>query len=134
VSYWLISLPRPDMEHCIKKGIFGMTRKYVLGKIQPGDKLGCYVTKECKIIALGETTSAHYLDNEPVFLREGHFFERFNFEAQRLEIEIDFKPLIDKVDFIKNLAYWSVYLSRSIVQITEKDWTLIEAAAEGIGQ
>ncbi|MBX9721832.1 MAG: EVE domain-containing protein [Candidatus Obscuribacterales bacterium] len=127
MRYWLIALPREDIEHCIKIGTFGLCRKYVLGNVQPGDKLGCYVTKESKIIALGEATSNHYLDDQPVFLREGFFPDRINFQACKLSksAEIDFKSIIEEMKFIKNLAYWSVYFSKGIVEINASDWKVI---------
>ena len=45
MKFWLIALPRADIEHCIKKGVFGMRRKHVLGNVKPGDKVGCYITR-----------------------------------------------------------------------------------------
>jgi hypothetical protein len=27
MNYWMICLPREDMEHCIKRGVFGATRR-----------------------------------------------------------------------------------------------------------
>lgn len=128
MRYWLIALPRADMEHCIKIGTFGLSRKHVLGNIEVGDKIGCYITKEYKIIGLGETTSEHYLDDSPVFLRkEGLFADRIDFKAIPLvgENEIDFMRFIEDMKFIKHLAHWSVYFSKGIVEITEHDWKVL---------
>lgn len=138
MRYWLIALPREDMEHCIKKGVFGMSRKHVLGSVSIGDKIGCYITGERKIIALGEVTSEHYLDDSPMFLREGLFADRIDFKANLLgkSGEIDFMTVVDEMEFIKNVAYWSVYFSKSIVEITQRDWKLISSktklAAKGL--
>jgi predicted RNA-binding protein len=120
------------MEHCIEKGVFGLGRKYVLGKVQPGDKIGCYVTKECKIIGLGEAISSHYLDDTPVFLGEGLYADRIDFKATALGKghEIDFINVVDDMKFIKNVAYWSVYLSKGIVEITAADWNLLSSKAK----
>lgn len=132
MKYWLIALPRADMEHCIKKGVFGMSRKHVLGSVQVGDKVGCYITKERKIIALGEVTHGHYLDDSPVFLRDGLFADRIDFKATPLgrNNEIDFMNVVDDMEFIKNVAYWSVYFSKSIVEITSRDWKLLSSASK----
>ena len=51
VNYWLIALPRERLEFCIKAGIFGLNRKYILPKVNAGDKIVCYATKDRKIIA-----------------------------------------------------------------------------------
>ncbi len=61
MNYWLLALRREKMEFCIDVGVFGLNRKYVLGRVQTGDKVVCIVTKEYKIIALGEMTSEYYL-------------------------------------------------------------------------
>jgi len=64
MNHWIICLPREDMEHCIKLGTFGLNRKHTLGQVKAGDKVACYITKESKIIALGEATSDYYLDDK----------------------------------------------------------------------
>lgn len=125
MNYWILSLPRPDMETCVRVGTFGLTRKYILGRVQEGDKVACYVTKEYKIIALGEVTQGYYLDVEPLFKAEGTFPDRFDFKAEKLDPELDFMTLIDQMSFIKNLAYWSVYFRNGIVQISKDDWASI---------
>lgn len=84
MNYWIIALPREDMEHCIKVGTFGLNRKHVMGKVQKGDKVVCYVTKDCHVIALGETTSDYYMDTKKKFLSEGLFPDRFDFKATNL--------------------------------------------------
>lgn len=129
MNYWIIALPREDMEHCINIGTFGLNRKWVLGKIQPGDKIACYITKENKIIALGETTSDYFMDTKKIFKSEGLFPDRFNFKANLLDKgnEIDFKSLIDDLSFITNKYYWPVYFKSGIKQIPEPDWKLIES-------
>lgn len=129
MKYWIIALARKDMEHCIQKGVFGMSRKHVLGHVQPGDKIACYITKERKIIAIGEATSTHFLDDSPLFLSEGLYPDRITFSAELLPTkkELDFMSIVDQMKFIKNLAYWSVYFSKSIVEISQVDWNTIKA-------
>lgn len=128
MNYWILSLPREDMECCIDVGTFGLNRKYILGKVEVGDQLACYVTKEYKLIAFGEVTAPYYLDDTKVFRCEGLFPDRFDFKAKRLKDEIDFVSFIDRLEFIKNLAYWSVHLRNGIVQISEKDWNVLKGA------
>lgn len=126
-NYWIIALPRDHMEHCIQIGKFGLNRKHVLGRVCDGDKVACYITKEHKIIALGEVTRSYYLDDSKVFKAEGVFPDRFNFSAKHLGAtgELDFMTVIDKMGFIKNLAYWSAYFRNGIVGISETDWNTI---------
>lgn len=128
---WLISLPREDMEHCVRIGCFGRMQTYPLNHVEPDDKVVCYVTKERKIIALGEATSGHFLDDSLIFRKKDVFPDRIKFRAQSLgeSGKTDFMQLVQELNFIKNKARWSVYLWSGIVEITEADWRLIAGTA-----
>lgn len=134
MNYWLIALQREDMEHCIKIGTFGMNRKQTIGNVQAGDKVACYVTKESKIIALGEVTESYYMDTKKVFKAEGLFPDRFDFKAPLLgpKSEIDFKAMVDDLQFITNKFYWTVYLRNGIAKITNSDWELISRRSKSL--
>ena len=127
MNYWLIALTREDMEHCIRVGTFGVNRKNTIGNVQKGDKVACYITKESKIIALGEATSSYYMDDKNIFKTQGSFPDRFDFKAPPLgrENEIDFKAMVDDFQFITNKFYWTVYLRNGIAKISGDDWQLI---------
>ncbi len=128
MNYWMICLPREDMDHCLKIGTFGATRKVGIGKARKGDKVVCYVTKDCKVIAVGELTSDYYMADDEIFKAEGVFPDRFNFKAQKLgpEKEIDIKSIVDELGFITNKAYWSVFFRLSNRQLPKEDFHVIE--------
>lgn len=125
MQYWIICLPREDIVHCMSIGRFGRNQKWIMGRVRKGDKLACIASRDWKIIGLGEITSEYYLDDSPCFLKEGLFPDRFDFEADILDKELDLIQVLDKLTFIKNLAYWAVHFRNGIVQISESDWTLI---------
>jgi len=128
MNHWIICLPREDMEHCISKGIFGATRKVAIAKAKKGDKVLCYISRECKIIGIGELTSDYYMSDDKVFKMEGIFPDRFNFKAKKLapNKEIEIRSIIEELSFITNKAYWSVFFRLSNRQIPEQDYKLIE--------
>lgn len=127
MNYWLICLPRADMEHCIKKGIFGLPRKTHIGKVRQGDKIVCCAgAGDWKIIALGEATSDYYMDDSKVFLKEGLFVDRFNFDARKITDELDLRSLMDRLSFITNVGFWAVYFRNGIARLSKEDWKLIE--------
>ncbi len=132
MNYWIIALPRPDMEHCIKIGVFGKDRKVGIGKVKKGDKVACYVTGECKIMALGEATSDYYMDDTRIFKADGQFPDRFDFKAKPVgkAHEVDIREMVDDLTFITNKLYWSVFFRAGIKQIPESDWDLITAKAK----
>lgn len=126
MNYWLVSLPREDTERCLKLGTFGRSQKHILGKVEQGDKLAFYVTKDRKIIAFGEVTKPYYFDEKKIFKAEGVYPHRFDFTATKSANELDFMSIIDKMSFVTNLAYWSVYLRLGFKQISAADWALIQ--------
>lgn len=130
MNYWIIALPRDKMLHCIDVGTFGLNRKFVLGRMEPGDRIACYVTKEFKIVAFGEVTEPYYIDDEKVFpwaSGSQMFVDRIKFKAQKLDknLELNFIDYLDKMSFIKNIVYWSAHFNGSVVQISQKDWELL---------
>lgn len=136
MNYWLICLPREDLEHCIKIGTFGLGRKHVLGSVSSGDQVVCCAGKgDWKIIGCGEATGEYYLSVEKVFLKEGSFPGRFDFKANKLpeEQEVDIKQLLDQLSFVKDLAYWAVFFRNGIVKMTKKDWDLIKSQIGAAG-
>ena len=127
MRYWIIALPREDMEHCIRIQTFGMNRRGQLAKVEAGDGVVCYVVKDRKIIGLGEVTDPYYLDDSNVFLKDGVFPDRFKFKAKQFKRndEFDFMEVVDKLDFIKKPEHWSVYLRNGFAELTKKDWDLV---------
>ena len=128
MRYWLISLPRQDLEHCMKIGTFGLNRKHILGNISIGDPIVCCAsTKDWKILGTGAASSKYYMDNTSVFLKEGDFPDRFDFESTKKltrDLELDLMQVIDRLGFVKSLAHWAVYFRNGIVEISKGDWEL----------
>jgi hypothetical protein len=128
MNYWLLCLPREDIEHCMKIGTFGLSRKHILGKVATGDAVVCCAGKgDWKIIGTGATTSNYYVDDKKLFLKDGYFPDRFDFTAETLPRarEVDVKSIIDQLSFVKDLAYWAVFFRNGVVAISKQDWELI---------
>lgn len=132
--YWIISLPRNDMERCIKIGKFGLNKKYLLGRIRKGDGIVCYVTKEARVIAIGKVTEGYYQDNSRVFLSEGKFSHRIDFAAQSLENEVDFRGLVEEMRFISNPQYWGAHLQLGVAEIPKEDWETIDKSVRRVNK
>ena len=125
-----MALPRDAMLHCIKIGTFGRSQKHVLPSVEAGDKIACYVTGEKKIIALGEATEPYFYDESKIFASGNSAYpHRIRFQANRLNEEIDLVQYLDRLSFITNLAYWSVYFRLGFKEISQADWKLITRTA-----
>lgn len=133
MNYWLLCLPRKDLEHCAKIGTFGLARKHILGQVSEGDPVVCCAGKgDWKILGFGTATSPYYMSDSSVFLKEGSFPDRFDFNAKLLskEDEIDLMTIIDQLSFVSNLAFWAVYFRNGIVKLSESDYKLISGLVE----
>lgn len=128
MNYWMLCLPREDIEHCIKLGIFGLSRKHVLGQVKSGDGVVCCAGKgDWKIIAVGKVTSDYYLDDKKIFLKPGFFPDRIDFQAEVLPkvAELDIVAILDQLSFVTNIAYWAVFFRNGVVKMSEADWQLV---------
>lgn len=120
------------MEHCIRIGTFGLARKHILGDVKKGDLVVCCAGKgDWKLIGFGKAASDYYVDDKKVFLKEGYFPDRFDFEANKLakNEEIDLMSIIDRLTFVTNLAYWAVFFRNGIARISKNDWELMTKLA-----
>lgn len=131
VKNWLICLPRKDLQHCMEIGVFGLNRKFILGRVKRGDRIVCCASKDWKIIGTGQITEEYYLDTERIFIADGVFPDRIRFDARNVEIgkEVDVIQLLDRLSFVKNLAYWAVFFRSGIVEISNDDWTHLSGKA-----
>jgi hypothetical protein len=128
MNYWLLCLPREDMERCMRVGTFGLARKHILGNVVNGDPVVCCAGKgDWKIIGIGAATSDYYVDDTKVFLKDGYFPDRFDFKAEMLQKsgELGVMSIIDQLSFVKDLAYWAVFFRNGIVKMSKQDWELI---------
>lgn len=128
VNYWLICLPRNDLEQCMRVGTFGLARKHVLGHVNNGDQIVCCAGKgDWKVIGLGKTISDYYMDDTKIFLKDGYFPDRIDIRTEKFarEKEIDLMSIIDQLSFVTKPAYWAVFFRNGIVKISKQDWDLI---------
>lgn len=128
MSYWIVSLPREDMENCIRIGTFGLGRKHSISRVKAGDRVICCSTKEWKILGVGDVTSDYYVDTTPIFLKPGAFPDRFDFKGEVIHAakQADFKDLLPVLKCVKKLDAWPVYFRNGITEIGEEDWVTVE--------
>lgn len=129
MNYWILALPRTDMETCMNTGIFGMSYPYLLGRVQINDKIICCASKEWKVIGLGHVTRPHHVGHSKIFNKNGDFPERIGFVADPLQSheELDFRKIIPRLSFIATPEKWGPYFMHPIRQIAREDWQLIKA-------
>ena len=132
--YWLCITNRENWEIVKKHNIWGVSerhRKMIL-QVKEGDKLVFYVKQEIRgkekypsaIVGIFEAVSEPYKDETEIF-RGGIYPWRVKIKPIKLG-EIEFKPLIPKLKFIKNKNGWTGYLmGKAMREIPEEDYLLI---------
>lgn len=103
-------------------------------RLRPGDRFALYVTSgalkgQPRIVALGELATRPSSKGASV---AGHDFPqscslRIEAACDPLESGLLFRPLIERLHFIKHKHAWSSSLYRTIVAIPDEDFDLISA-------
>ncbi|MBB6402672.1 putative RNA-binding protein [Methanococcus maripaludis] len=122
------------------KKVWGVSEMYknTIAKVEKGDMLLIYEMgkngKEPKpqyVRGLYEVTSEVKTDNKRIFgIHPDRPNETYPLRLKLKEIEVFespilFKPLVEKLEFIKNKKQWSGSLRRAMVPLSEKDFNTI---------
>lgn len=128
MNHWILSLPREDMKHCIKIGVFGLNRNYRLGQVLVGDKVICCASKEWSVIGFGEVTEPYYVDDTFIFKKSELFHNRIGFRADLLPKarEVNLRETVAELSIVKDPRNWGMHFRNGITWISDKDWELLQ--------
>ncbi len=141
MTYWLCITNSENWEVIKKENVWGVSNRHknTISKVKPGDKLVIYGIQERinknevlepRIYGIFEAVSEVYKDNKRIFKsKTGESFPyRIKIKPTIVcEKPLEFKPLIGKLEFIKNKKRWNTHLfGRAMRELPEKDYKLIE--------
>jgi len=110
-----------------KTNIIGSKYKTKIDKIEKGDKIIVYIkTPHCKIKGFFEVLSKYQEDGR--LFKGGIFGNRLKLKpTQILKKPIEFRSLINKLNFIKNKKRWYLHLYgvRGVLKLSKKDFEFI---------
>ena len=132
--YWLCITNRENWEIIKKHNIWGVSERHknTIMKVKKGDKLVFYVKQEVQgkekypsmIVGIYEVASEPYRDETEIF-EGGTYPWRIKIKPIKLG-EIEFKPLIPQLKFIRNKLRWSGHLmGRAMIKLPEEDYQII---------
>jgi len=132
--YWLCITNRENWEIIKKNNIWGVSERHknIIIKVKKGDKLVFYVKQKVHgknkypsiIAGIYEVASEPYRDETPIFKGEIYPW-RIKIRPIKLG-ELEFKPLIPKLKFIKNKQRWGGHLiGKAMRKIPEEDYKLL---------
>lgn len=141
-KYWLCVTDRENWKVIREKKIWGVPErrhKSTLMRTKVGDKVVIYLKQEKKddeilepkIAGVFEIISEPFKDHKRIFKAPSKSpNELYPWRVMLKEIkisEVDFKPLIPKLKFIKNKKKWHMsFFGKAMIEIPEEDFKLIE--------
>jgi len=149
---WLAISNRENSEIIIKKNIWGVPKRFInqISKTRPGDSLIIYVgqqivdkdtTNPPAITGVFEISSEVFEDNSRIFIsppKLGNEIFPLRVKIKPIKIfkfPLEFKPLIQKLQFITNKKMWSGHIRGKAMRIIpEEDYQTILNAVNKIEQ
>jgi predicted RNA-binding protein len=147
MSYWIYVTNSDNWAVTKKTNILGASARHknALSRVNKGDKCLIYVKSEIiageriepMIVAQYEIASTQFEDNKKIFvapplLPNENFDFRIRLKPLRVfSTPVEFKPLIQRLSFIRNKKYWTGSIRGSaIVKIPRSDYDLIITRAD----
>lgn len=141
MNYWLCVTNQDNWRVIVDRGIWGVSERFKrsLEHAKPGDKLVFYLVQEkrggelipSRIVGVMSVVSDPFVDEKKIFKPAGSAGEEVFPYRVKVKKElipegwVEFKPLVDKLKFIKNKRYWTGALRRAMVKITKEDYELL---------
>jgi len=140
MAYWLCITNSQNWEVIRKENVWGVSdrHKNTISRVKLGDKLLMYGIQEKtaekilepRIYGIFEATSNVYREGKKIFKsKSGETYpNRIKIKPVTIpDSPLEFKPLIEKMNFIKNKKRWNTHLfGRAMREIPEKDYKTIE--------
>lgn len=135
MNYWIGVASLDHLERGIQRGMFGIGhgKKAPLDLMKPGDKIVFYLPKKVYAATGPENIYQKFcgfatIDEGDVFSEQiGErcmFRKRLTFTDTTREVPI--REVLDQLSFIKDKTHWGFPFMRGYVQITQKDWEILE--------
>ncbi len=143
---WFASSNRDNWEIIRKKNIWGIPKrnKSIIERVKPGDSILIYVAQKKEgdtilpsaVVGAFEIVSEGYEDVKPIFITpesmgDEVFPNRVKLKPIKIFKEpVEFKPLIPKLEFIKNKIMWTGHIRVAMREIPEGDYQRILKSAK----
>jgi predicted RNA-binding protein len=150
MNYWIYVTTSDNWTVTKKRNLLGVPErnKNAIVRVEKGDRCLVYVKQErvsgkvsgATIVGAYEIASEVFHEPTKVFSTPQGTSEKETFSLRMkmkplsiFEKPIEFKPLVEKLEFIKNKNNYGPYLrGRALIQIGESDYKLIESAHDSL--
>jgi predicted RNA-binding protein len=127
-----------------QQGLIGMAERQrrAMQKIAPGDMLTFYIGKKTvdsppndpahkvqRFRGIARVTGEAFESNELIWhIREGEIFPHRRQVEFLADGSAGARPLIDKLSFVTNTAYWALPFQKGYVEIAQRDFQTLQEA------
>ena len=138
VNYWVFCITEDNLETAFREKVIGFRKgkRIRLTSVSSGDLVTFYVSKKAfssqtpvqKFIGKVVVRSRCYESSKQIW-QNGLFPMRIDISLVSIR-SCQIKPLINRLQFIKNKEHWGGALMAGTVRISEQDFNLIQEAME----
>jgi predicted RNA-binding protein len=144
--YWILCMSEDNYKIAKRQGLIGMAERQrrAMQKIATGDMLTFYISKKTvdspandrarkvqQFRGTARVTSEAFESNELIWhIREGEIFPHRRNVVFLADASAAARPLINKLSFITNTAFWALPFQKGYVEIPQKDFDTIHEAME----
>jgi predicted RNA-binding protein len=142
--YWILCMSEDNYEIAKKQGLIGMAerQRWATQKIATGDMLTFYISKKTvdsppndpahkvqQFRGIARVTGEAFESNELIWhVREGEIFPHRRQVEFLADASAEAKPLINKLSFVTNTAFWALPFQKGYVEIAQRDFETIQEA------
>jgi len=134
-SYWLCTTSRENWEVVKDRKIWGVPSKHFnkISKVKKGDFIVLFKKRDgetpSQIVGVFRAASDPFYDEKRIF-KDEVYPHRVKLEPHVIPGQpLDFKPLVPKLNFIRNKKKWSVHLmGKVMIELPKEDFeTIVDA-------
>jgi predicted RNA-binding protein len=142
--YWILCMSEDNYEIARKQGLIGMAERQrrAIQTIATGDMLTFYVSKKTvdsppndpthkvqQFRGTARVTGEAFESNELIWhVREGEIFPHQRRVEFLTDTSTEARPLISKLSFVTNTAFWALPFQKGYVEIAPSDFQTLEEA------
>lgn len=142
--YWILCMSEDNYEIAKQQGLIGMAERQrrAIQQIATGDLLTFYISKKTvdsppndpahkvqRFRGIARVTGDAFESDELIWhVREGEIFPHRRPVEFLADGSAEARPLIDKLSFVTNTAYWALPFQKGYVEISLRDFETIQAA------
>ena len=144
--YWILCMSEDNYLIATKQGLVGMSERHrtTIQKLAIGDMMTFYISKKRvdsppndpahkvqRFRGIAQVSGEAFESNDLIWhVRDGAIFPHRRQVEFVADASTEVRPLIEKLSFVTNPAFWALPFQKGYVEMTHKDFETIRGAME----